>query len=128
MQLVIIESPLAGDVQANQEYARDCCLDALKRGEAPFASHLLYTQMLDDTVPIERKLGIEAGLAWGNKAEKSVVYVDRGISRGMVLGIRRAIAERRPVEYRRLGGARVSAGEAYELMKQAGFGSDERIA
>jgi len=34
-------------------------------------------------VPAERKLGIDAGLAWRDVAEASVVYVDRGISSGM---------------------------------------------
>jgi hypothetical protein len=48
-------------------------------------------------------LGIAAGLAWGDAAAKTVVYVDRGISQGMIFGIKRAHAVERPVEYRRLG-------------------------
>ena len=44
MRLVIFESPYAGDVEANTEYARRCVRDSLMRGEAPIASHLLYTQ------------------------------------------------------------------------------------
>jgi hypothetical protein len=63
-------------------------------------SHLLYTQALDDGVPEERRLGIEAGLAWGAVAEATVVYTDRGVSRGMQIGIERALAEGRPVEFR----------------------------
>jgi hypothetical protein len=72
------------------------------RGEAPLASHLLYTQALDDGDPDERKMGIEAGLSWGALADATVVYIDRGVSRGMKLGIERAKQEGRPVEYRRL--------------------------
>jgi hypothetical protein len=36
-------------------------------GEAPIASHLLYTQpgVLRDEIPEERRHGIDAGLAWG---------------------------------------------------------------
>jgi hypothetical protein len=51
MKKVIIESPFAGDVKKNIEYARKCMRDSLLRGEAPLASHLLYTQdgILDDT-------------------------------------------------------------------------------
>jgi hypothetical protein len=103
-RLVILESPYAGEVDANIVYARRCMADCLRHGEAPFASHLLYTQpgVLDDNVPAERMLGIEAGLAWGRLAEATVVYADRGISRGMQLGIDRARAEGRPVEYRHL--------------------------
>ena len=65
MRLVIVESPYAGDVEENVRYARACLADCLARGEAPFASHLLYTQpgVLDDDVPGERALGIAAGFA-----------------------------------------------------------------
>jgi len=75
--LVIIESPYSGDVVRNTEYARACLLDSLRRGEAPIASHLLHTQVLDDMRPDEREIGIEAGLAWYRVAEKCVVYEDR---------------------------------------------------
>jgi len=104
MPLVIIESPFAGDIENNIKYARACMADSLKRGEAPLASHLLYTQkgILRDGVPEERIWGIEAGLAWGKKAEKTIVYTDLGISEGMKKGIQRALDEGRPVEYRNI--------------------------
>ena len=104
MRLVILESPFAGDEQANIDYARLCVRDSLMRGEAPIASHLLYTQptILDDSDPHERAHGITAGLAWGKVAEATVVYTDRGISHGMALGINSADDHDRPVEYRSL--------------------------
>ena len=104
MRRVQLESPYAGDVEFNIKYARDCARDCLKRGEAPFASHLLYTQegILIEGIPKERALGIEAGLVWGQAAELTVVYEDYGISECMRRGIERAKAEGRPVEYRRL--------------------------
>jgi hypothetical protein len=76
--------------------------DCLQRGEAPYASHLLYAQdgILDDTIPEERALGIEAGLQWGAHAEATVVYCDRGISSGMQKGIERALKEGREIEWR----------------------------
>lgn len=83
MKLVIIESPYAGQVFQNVMYARQAVKHSLEQGEAPIASHLLYTQMLDDDVPAERALGINAGLAWRKVAESAVFYVDRGWSRGM---------------------------------------------
>ncbi|UFW79980.1 DUF7768 domain-containing protein [Rhizobium sp. SU303] len=102
MRLVIIESPYAGDIEANTAYARAAMWDCLERGEAPFASHLLYTQVgvLDDSDPIQRQRGIEAGLLWGKFAEATIVYTDRGISAGMHQGIDRAVAEGRLVVYR----------------------------
>jgi hypothetical protein len=102
VRLVIIESPYAGDVEANVDYARAAVRDSLLRGEAPIASHLLYTQpgILDDDIPSERQHGIDAGLAWRRVAEASVVYTDRGISRGMEYGIEAARAAGIPVEFR----------------------------
>ena len=106
MRLVIVEHPYAGNVELNLRYGRACMADCLMRGEAPFASALLYTQpgVLDDTKPTERALGIAAGLEWGRWAEATVVYSDLGVTRGMRTGIDHAERQSRPVEYRRLGG------------------------
>jgi len=106
MRLVIIESPYAGDVEANTAYARACVRDALLRGESPIASHLIYTQpgVLDDDVAEERQLGIDAGLAWRRVADASVVYTDLGISPGMEYGIAAAKEAGLVVEWRSLYG------------------------
>ena len=104
MRRVILESPYAGDIERNVAYARACVRDSLLRGEAPIASHLLYTQpgILDDDVPEERQHGIDAGLAWRAVADASVVYTDFGISKGMGYGIAAARAAGLEVEYRTL--------------------------
>jgi len=102
MRKVIIESPFAGDVEFNIKYARKCLRDSLLRGESPIASHLLYTQegVLDDNIPEERKMGIDAGLDWREASEATIVYADYGISRGMRYGVDDAIQSGREVEYR----------------------------
>lgn len=104
MRLVILESPYAGDVDRNLRYARAALRDCLLRGEAPFASHLLYTQpgVLADDDPGERQHGIDAGLRWGLMAERTVVYIDLGITPGMQKGIEAAHYQGRPVEHRSL--------------------------
>jgi hypothetical protein len=86
MKRIILESPFAGDTQTHIAYARACIKDSLLRGESPIASHLLYTQegILDDTIPEERQLGINAGLAWKSVADLHVFYIDLGMSPGMV--------------------------------------------
>ena len=106
MKLVIIESPYAGDIQRNTTYARRAVADSLSRGEAPIASHLLYTQpgVLDDTDPAQRAQGIAAGLAWGVHAEMTAVYIDRGTTPGMAEGIARAVSDGRTIDYRSIGG------------------------
>ena len=82
--IVVIESPYAGDVTANVAYAQRAMLDALHKGLAPFVSHLLYTQVLDDLLPQEREHGISAGLAFHHVADIVLFYEDRGWSRGML--------------------------------------------
>ena len=125
MRLVIVESPYAAPTpqgrKDNINYLRRALRDCLLRGEAPFASHAIYTQhgVLDDEVPAERTLGIMAGLEWGDQAEATVVYVDRGVSKGMRMGIQRAEAAGRPVEERRLDPA--PAG----MLVQQGLNADE---
>jgi hypothetical protein len=97
---VVIESPYAGDVALNLRYLRACMRDCLLRGEAPFASHWLYTQpgVLDDNNPEERDLGIRAGFAWRSAADVTVVYIDLGVTPGMRMGIEDAKANGRIVE------------------------------
>ncbi len=102
MKLVVIESPLAGNMERNKAYAQLCMLDCLMHGEAPYASHLLYTQCLDDTVPAERLLGMPAGFAWGDAAALRAVYIDLGISDGMRKGIALAKARDQAIDHRNL--------------------------
>jgi hypothetical protein len=106
-RLVIIESPYAGDVDANVAYARRAMRDSLDRGEYPIASHLLYTQpgILDDSVPEERALGIAAGLAWRAVADRAVFYVDLGWSTGMTAARELYRKELFPIEIREIGSA-----------------------
>jgi hypothetical protein len=118
MRRVILESPFSGDVEANLTYARACIRDSLLRGEAPQASHCLYTQpgVLDDNQPLERAHGINAGHAWLRAADAMVVYTDRGISDGMRAGINTATFNRIPIEYRVLPDAQEPAENAANVV------------
>lgn len=108
----IIESPLAGrgdtdiernaDMQRNLHYARLCLIDCIDRGETPYASHLLLTQIWDDLDEKLRERGIKAGHAWYAGAERCAVYQDLGRSSGMNRGIVAACAVNVPVFFRRL--------------------------
>lgn len=101
---VILESPYAGDIDRNIKYARMCVRDSILRGESPIASHLLYTQdgILNDEIPEERRLGIDAGLAWKCVAEKHVFYIDYGYSNGMIYAKEYANKNNIPIEERKL--------------------------
>ena len=112
MRRVILESPfgagkgLRGLIGRwrNKRYARKCLRDSLLRQESPIAPHLLLTQhgVLNDSVPTERRWGILAGHAWVEVADAVAIYIDKGISPGMRLGISRAETAGKPVEYRTL--------------------------
>ncbi len=106
MRRVVVESPFSGNVETNLRYLRAALRDCLMRGEAPYASHGLYTQegVLDDSVPSERAMGIVAGFEWRCTAEATVVYTDLGISMGMRYGVEHATELGQPIEYRNLPG------------------------
>lgn len=102
--LVVIESPFAGNVEANIAYAKRCVRDSLARNENPYTSHLFFTQpgILDDTLQEERALGIECGLGWAAGASMHAIYIDLGITDGMKKGIRSALMNKKGVEFRAL--------------------------
>ena len=124
MKLVYVESPFKGEnwelTARNVYYARLCVRDCLKRGEAPYASHLFFTQagILNDAIQAERDLGIAAGQAMGDKFDLRAVYEDFGISRGMRYGIERALKLPQPIEYRQLS-AVINLDEALREMAEA---------
>lgn len=105
MKLVIIESPYAGDIARNVEYARECVRHSLANDEAPIASHLLYTQpgILNDNIPEHRYWGINAGLAWRRVADLAAFYIDLGWSGGMLAAKKIYDTENLPYEVRSLG-------------------------
>lgn len=102
MRRVVVISPFAGDIVRNLRYLRAAMADCFARGEAPFASHGLFTQpgVLDDSVPAQREIGIKAGHAWIRTAEICAVYFDIGISVGMSQDIAFARAYGVPLENR----------------------------
>lgn len=105
----IVESPYMGATQEllarNKAYARAAIRDSILKGEAPFASHLLYTQpgVLRDEVHEERELGM--GLGWHimKHADRVVFYTDLGWSSGMLRGKVAANDARKQILERTLG-------------------------
>lgn len=108
MEMVVLETRFAGvtdkDLLINHLYTITCMRDCFSKGEIPYASHVIYASsiVLDDTVADERAIGMYAGFLWGDKAAKTVVYADLGISSGMQMGIDRATSESREVEFRKI--------------------------
>jgi hypothetical protein len=102
--LVIIESPYAGDLQRNIQYAIRAMYDSiLNHAEAPIAFHLLYPQILRDSNPEERQLGLNLSQLWYPHADRVIMYIDYGVSPGMNFGKVKAMSMGLPVTMRRIG-------------------------
>lgn len=101
MKLVVIESPYAGLYLArNLRYAKRALRDSFSRNEAPYASHLLYPQVISEEN--ERRLALTAAQEFVKHADLLAVYTDNGISPGMEEAIRVAQENNVKIEYRRL--------------------------
>lgn len=108
MRLVVVESPYAATdwrvLARNKAYAVRAMVDCFRRGEAPLASHVLYahSRVLDDLLPEERALGIQAGFEWARLCEHVAFYIDLGWSPGMREALKRHMG-RHTIEERTLG-------------------------
>jgi SRSO17 transposase len=97
-KMVYVASRYAGDIPANKEAAVRCCRQVVREGYMPVASHLLYPQILDDSNPRERELGLAFGLALLGLCDEVWVYGEP--SPGMEREIQEAKRLRKPVMHR----------------------------
>lgn len=87
---VLIESPYNGHpdgIEGAERYAKACMKYAIDHGATPLASHLLYTQVLDDRKPEERAKGKQLGWKWLRHVHEIWVFVDYGMTEGMIEGL-----------------------------------------
>lgn len=107
MKRVIVESPYFHIFRTHQwhyrHYLMRAMLDCLENGEAPFASHYIYTEILSDNIKDERRKGFAAGFAWMAKADLVAVYQDWGVSAGMRKGIDEADRLGIQIAFREIG-------------------------
>jgi hypothetical protein len=105
-KLVIVESPFRATPYYTQEqhklYLLHCLADCYRRGEAPFASHHLAPEVLNDDDDYERAVGIRTGTAWGKYADLVAIYSCLGVSPGMKAAIEYYKGIQKPLEWRRL--------------------------
>ena len=81
-RMIYICSPYAGNTEDNTAFARQACGYAISQGAVPLAPHLLYPQILNDSIPEERETGIRLGLEILKRCEEIWICGDR-ISTGM---------------------------------------------
>ena len=87
--MVYICSLYSGDVAGNVENARRYSRFTFEQGYIPIAPHLLFTQFLDDSDPMEREMGMHFGNVLMSLCREVWVFGDT-ISPGMDAEIRRA--------------------------------------
>lgn len=111
-KLVYIASPYAGDVEANVAFAKSACRYAMEQGATPIAVHLLYPQMLDDSIPAEREAGIRMGLRVLAACDELWLCGDR-LSHGMRAEL--TAAEQLDIPVRRIADIPQETHEAAEI-------------
>lgn len=89
---IVIESPFKATEEHSNEvhraYLERCLRDAVLRGETPYASHKMLTDAFNDCDPVERRIGINAGLAMARQlvlagTAQAIFYIDYGWGEGM---------------------------------------------
>lgn len=91
---VFICSPFAGDIAENTRKARRYMRFAIKNGVTPFAPHLLYPQVLDESDQAQRELGLYFGLVWLTKCSELWVFgscISAGMEREIANANKRCI-------------------------------------
>jgi len=96
--VVYICSPLAGDVEKNQEKARKYCRFAVDQGFIPIAPHIFFTQFMEDSNPIERNLACFMGQVLLSKCAELWVFGDI-FSKGMSIEIEKATLWKKPIRH-----------------------------
>ena len=94
---VYVASKYAGDIGLNVKNAVRYCRYVINQGYIPIPSHLLYPQILDDSNPAERELGLQFGLALLAICDE--VWVFGEVSKGMAVEIEEAARLRKPVKF-----------------------------
>lgn len=89
--LCYICSPYRGEVERNKKYARELTRLALDNGFCPVTVHLYLTEVTDDNIPEERRLGMDAGMEILKNCKYILIGGRHGISEGMKAEIKTAL-------------------------------------
>lgn len=100
--LYLLDKPFYQRRKVLISYARACLLDCIERGETPIATHLLYTQVLNDDNNELRASGLTLHSNLMSVIDKVVIYEDFGISSGMQKAVDEADELGKEIEYRKL--------------------------
>ncbi len=100
---VYVASKYAGDVDVNVAATITYCRRVINAGYMPVASHLLYPQILNDSDPKERDLGLLFGLALLRMCDE--VWVFGTVSPGVAQEVEEAKRLKKQIRYFEEAGA-----------------------
>ncbi len=98
MKRALIVSPFSERKEADIAYAREAMRWCLDTGMAPFVGQLLYGEILDDRVPSDRTLRLNADQEYIKDADVVVAFVDRGVSTEMEADVEIAMSHSSRIE------------------------------
>ena len=115
-RMIYICSLYAGNTEDNTAFARQACGYAISQGAVPLAPHLLYPQILNDSIPEERETGIRLGLEVLERCEELWICGDR-----MAAGRKReaAYAKARGILVRRIPVCEIMENQTVQEMGEA---------
>lgn len=96
--VVYICSPLAGDVERNQEKARTYCRFAVDSGCIPIAPHIYFTQFMNDASRKERDLALFMDIVLLSKCAELWAFGDT-VTNGMSIEIEKAKRKGQLIRY-----------------------------
>ncbi len=108
-----LETPYSGDVDRNLRYLMLCGFESFQRGAMPVATHSFMTAhpaalhfFVSDYAKewdvFSREEAIERGTVLRRRCDRTVFYVDLGMSRGMTAAMQYCKANNLPFEVRKL--------------------------
>ena len=83
-KMCYICSPYRGHVEDNVAYAKELTRVALDNGYAPVTPHLYLTQVLDESNPEQRKIGMAAGIEILKQCQYILIGSRKWLSEGML--------------------------------------------
>lgn len=84
-------------------YAQKAMIDSIHRQEAPFSGILLYPQIMNERIKMDKDIGLLCHMSWIPHADYVAVYTDMGMTDSMQAAINIASMKTKRIEYRSLG-------------------------
>lgn len=124
---VYICSPLHGDIDGNIYKAIQYCRAAAKMGVIPLAPHTIFTQYLNDDIPVQREKGLHMGQALLKKCDE-IWVCGNVVSQGMRAEIQLAKELGKPFRYLNEVNLKMSENQDFQQTEKAAILEEYRAS